>query len=63
MKLKGISLKGKNRIREHGDTWDVVEDSNNVPCLNNRPGFLIKSPDGDLRWIAKQDDDNFEIVA
>lgn len=55
-------MKGKNRIREHGDTWNIVKEDNSVACLNNKPGFLITSPDGDLRWIAKQDDTNFEIV-
>jgi hypothetical protein len=37
--LKGLTLKGKNRIREHGDKWEVLE---------LRPGSVSRSPGPEL---------------
>jgi len=30
MLVKGISQKGKNRIREHGNDWDIVSEMDEV---------------------------------
>ena len=53
--LKGITNHGKNRIREHGDKWEVMETT-----LTPKPPFpSIKSlKTGEIRWL---DDINFEF--
>ena len=56
--LTGISKKGRERIKQHGDQWVVME--------VRGPHMLVKSvnrfPDGDFRWVAVTGDLNFEIV-
>lgn len=59
--LRGKTLKGKNRIREHGTHWEIVDIANGVSCLNGSPGFLIQTLD-DLRWIKQENDQDFVIV-
>ena len=57
--LKGITQKGKNRVREHGALWIVVDDS------KTRRGneVLIESVTGtDGRWIKMENDPNFEVT-
>lgn len=62
IKLVGKSLKGKNRIREHGELWEILEKRDFVMCLNG-PGLSIKSAKtGDIRWISVTDDGDFMIV-
>jgi len=49
--VKGVTQKGKNRIREHGSCWNVIEDSER--------GFLLESLNtGYLKWVNP----DFEIV-
>ena len=63
--LKGKTQKGKNRIREHGTSWQVRMDFKSVPCLDDKPGLFI-APIGDdgsnSRWIRQVDDKDFEIL-
>lgn len=47
--LKGVTKKGKQRIKEHGTQWNVVE---------KRPGtfgdVLLRSVEtNDLRWLTE----------
>ena len=59
LKLKGISRKGKNRIKQWGDTWIILRDD----MFEGRPAFLVESICGkDWRWVHKQNDENFETV-
>lgn len=55
IKLKGITNHGKNRIREHGDEWRVIE-----PMVTPKPAllFIESTLTGDRRWLNH----NFEIV-
>lgn len=55
IKLKGITNHGKNRIREHGDEWLVLE-----PQVTPKPTmlFIESVKTGDRRWLNH----NFEIV-
>lgn len=63
MVVKGISMKGKNRVREHGDRWVVIATWPHVKCLRDQPGFLLKSvKTGWFRWVAKDGDTDFEVV-
>jgi len=53
--LKGLTNHGKNRIREHGDQWEVMGTT-----LTPKPALPpIKSlKTGEIRWL---DDINFEF--
>lgn len=55
IKLKGITNHGKNRIREHGEQWRVIE-----PMVTPKPAqlFIESVQTGDRRWLNH----NFEIV-
>jgi hypothetical protein len=57
--LVGKSQKGKNRIKEHGDKWEVVREDDKVICLDDKPGMLLQSPDGYQKWFALRDDKDF----
>ena len=58
--LKGITGYGKNRIREHGDLWEVLDLPPGVISMTPKPPFPpIKSlKTGEWRWL---DDINFEF--
>jgi len=51
--LKGKTGHGKNRIREHGDKWEVLDLPPGVISMAPRPPFPpIKSlKTGDCRWL------------
>jgi hypothetical protein len=59
--LKGLTGKGKNRIREHGDKWEVLELPTGVVKMSQKPSFPpIKSvKTGEERWL---DDVNFSWI-
>ena len=59
--LTGITLHGKNRIREHGDLWEVLEVPSGVISMSEkRPFPPIKSvKTGEERWL---DDKNFSWI-
>lgn len=56
------SGKGKNRIREHGDTWRVLKTSDQVVCREGR-SHLVESLDGReyWRWVSTSYDPDFNI--
>lgn len=58
--LKGLTNHGKNRIREHGDQWEVLDLPPGVIRQSQKPAFpAIKSlKTGEWRWL---DEINFEI--
>lgn len=54
--LVGKSKKGKQRVKMHGDVWNVIENSNSPGSL------LLKSLDGnDLRWVSVSNDPDFTM--
>jgi len=60
--LEGKTLKGKNRIKEHGTIWLVV-DVRRVQCFNNDYGALIVSVQTEhARWIRAENDADFNII-
>lgn len=66
MKLSGKTLKGKNRIREHGNEWLLIKTSEKV-LFAQRSGpwglvYPTKSGLDHSRWIHLHDDDDFEIT-
>lgn len=55
IKIKGVTSKGKNRVNEHGDEWEVIQ---------NRPhiGQLLKAvKTGYLKWHFITNSDFKEI--
>jgi hypothetical protein len=67
--LKGISQKGKNRVREQGDRWTVLAETNRLLFAPNDNGpWLFIAPkgmthdDNASRWIRGMDDKDFSIT-
>jgi hypothetical protein len=58
VRLKGLTKKGKERIKQHGDVWTINEVSRQN--LENR--ILLIAPDGDWRWVFEKSDLNFAMV-
>lgn len=55
IKLKGITQKGKNRIREHGELWEVLA----CPVKPEINKLFIRSLLTDeKRWLT----DDFQII-
>ena len=73
-KLKGKSKKGKDRIRQHGDMWEVCEELDKVLFPTNSSGPFLKLRSvmcecntckkfgQDWRIISENNDSDFEIV-
>lgn len=68
LRLKGLTQKGKNRVREHGDLWTVLAEVDKV-LFNPNPGpWLFITPAGRTqddkaaRWIKASDDVDFSFV-
>jgi hypothetical protein len=61
IKLTGITNHGKNRVREHGDLWEVLELPTGVIKMSHKPIHPpIKSvKTGEERWL---DDTNFSWI-
>ena len=56
VKLDGINGKGKNRIRENGDTWKVIGMDQDALLVESK-----KNPDC-ARWVLFQNDPVMKIV-
>jgi hypothetical protein len=67
MLLKGITQKGKNRVRELGADWTLIREADGVLFSTERgPWALVKPTNGSeekCRWINLKHDTDFEIVA
>jgi hypothetical protein len=68
IQLKGISNKGKNRIREHNNQWTVLAETQTVLFAPGQIGpFLFVAPKGKdqndkaSRWIKASGDPDFVI--
>lgn len=69
--LKGISLKGKNRVRELGQDWEIISNPVECQCFNGDLGIMIApvteriNPRTGLdraRWVKFPIDPDFEWV-
>lgn len=67
LKLTGKTMKGKNRVREHGQLW-VVHAETQIVLFNPEPGpWLFVAPvgkdfqDKSSRWIHAVDDKDFIV--
>jgi hypothetical protein len=66
VKLTGKSRHGKNRVREQGEAWEVVGETDSVHFRTSAPGpFLLlhsesEGPHGcHTRWVSLQRDPDF----
>ena len=65
LKLAGKSQKGKNRIREQGELWELIKQVDRVQFSNQAgPWLLIQSKSNSKheRWIHAETDTDFSIV-
>lgn len=69
VQLKGLSQKGKNRVRENGDRWTVLAETNRVLFAPGKEGpWLFITPMGSTqddkasRWVRADGDTDFNIV-
>ena len=67
--LAGRTQKGKNRVREQGNIWTVMAETDSVLFAPNSPGpWLYVVPVGRAhddkagRWIRKTDDLDFAVT-
>ncbi len=67
--LKGKSQKGKNRVREHGETWFVNAETDRVLFDKSRAGpWLYVVPNGRAhddkagRWVHGTADNDFTVM-
>ena len=70
VQLKGISSKGKNRVRDHGDRWTVLAETNRVLFSPGETGpWLFIAPKGQgqndkaSRWVRATGDKDFVVIA
>lgn len=61
IQLKGKTNHGRNRIREHGELWGILDKPSGVIRMSHKPPFpFIKSvKTGEERWL---DDVNFSWI-
>ena len=69
IQLKGLSNKGKNRIRDHGDRWCVLAETERVLFSPNANGpWIFIAPEGcnqndkSSRWIRVSGDQDFVMI-
>ena len=66
VKLAGKSKHGKNRIQQFGqDFWiSEVRERIQTTTHKNLPGpfLMVFSKTGDNRWVALNDDPDFEVI-
>ena len=66
MILKGITQKGKNRIREHGNEWVLIRMIGNAYFSQEAgPWWLVQPVTGNddaSRWIRNTNDKDFEVI-
>lgn len=69
IQLKGLSNKGKNRIRAHGERWTVLAETDRVLFAPGQTGpWIFIAPHGfgqndkASRWIRATGDLDFVVV-
>ena len=67
MKLKGITKKGRERIRRDGaDGWEIIRTADHVQFSTERGPWLLVGVNGEndnrSRWIHETRDTDFEVV-
>lgn len=50
VKLKGITLKGRNRVAEHGDYWTKANIDVSIQALRPTQSLYVAVKDGYMKW-------------
>jgi len=68
VRLEGISQRGKNRTRSHGNVWQVLAETDRVLFSPDKPGpWLFVAPlnrdmhDKACRWVHTTTDPDFSV--
>ena len=64
VKLTGITRHGKNRVREQGETWEVIRINPTGSFKTKAPGpfmLLQATTSINMRWVSIINDDNFSV--
>ncbi len=64
LRLTGKTGHGKNRVNEHGDLWNVLEQREHIsfPTKSVGPFAMVESLiTGNARWVGLTSDENFDI--
>ena len=61
IRLVGKTKLGKERVKRDGDLFIVKAFADNVSCIGGKV-VLVSPPNGNMRWIAMQNDQDFNIV-
>ena len=64
VKLTGITQHGKNRVREQGETWEIIRLNPTVGFNTKAPGpfmLLQATTSINMRWVSTVNDDNFSV--
>ena len=68
VRLEGKSLKGKNRVREHGELWDVLyvkpfKGKLSYYCQSLADTFKLGNTKvKDARWVECDNDPDFKVT-
>ena len=57
VKVKGVSQKGKTRVKEHGEEWEVVNFNDSINRI-----ALCSTKTGYVRWVDEKNDKDFEVI-
>jgi len=63
VRLKGKTLKGKNRVQEKGEIWKVIQKSEGTQWVK-RGELLVQPVDNDwqyARWVDPDGDEHFTV--
>lgn len=55
--VAGVSLKGKNRIRENGETWDIIQSNQDRILIQSKKNTNI------VRWVDRVGDSDMKIIS
>jgi len=66
IELKGRSKHGKNRVQQFGTEFWISEIRDKLFTTTHQglkgPFAMVFSPTGDFRWVAIENDPDFEII-
>ena len=64
--LSGVSKKGKDLIKAHGEEWNLIDAAAQPPIFNGDAGIFIWPMDKGSesgRWIRQMGDRDFQVIS
>lgn len=56
------SRRTKTRINQHGPAFELVKESLSATCFDGREAILVRSTDGWLGWIPKDELESVDVL-